>query len=427
MDLTIEGKVYINGSFEKCCIGVDQGIISSIKKISKGDEHLDFGDKLILPAGIDIHVHFRDPGMIHKEDFSTGSLAAAFGGISCVFDMPNTIPQVTNLQVLSDKIITLGKKSYVDFGVYSCVTNSNIKNAREIGEKCSGFKIYMGNSTNSLQLDKSNLREVFKEIYSTGKPVLIHAEDEQCLDKNKTKERNLVDHLNSRPSKCEEKAIRDILESSRNINSKIHVCHLSSSEGLELLKNRAENVSCGVTPHHLLLSVEKDLKPQLRYKVNPPLRKSFDREILFEGVRSGFIDVLESDHAPHNFEESIVDFEDAPSGLPGVETMFPLFLHMAKKRKLSFQRLVSIICERPAYIVGIPKGKIEVGRDADIIVVDLKKDCKIKSEYLHSKCEWSPFEDWSAIFPMHVFVRGKKLIEEHELRENQGFGRFVGK
>jgi len=427
MDLTIEGKVYINGSFEKCCIGVDQGRISSIKKISKGEKHLDFGDKLILPAGIDIHVHFRDPGMIHKEDFSTGSLAAAFGGISCVFDMPNTIPQVTNLQVLSDKIITLGKKSYVDFGVYSCVTNSNIKNAREIGEKCSGFKIYMGNSTNSLQLDKSNLREVFKEIYSTGKPVLIHAEDEQCLDKNKTKERNLVDHLNSRPSKCEEKAIRDILESSRNINSKIHVCHLSSYEGLELLKNRAENVSCGVTPHHLLLSVEKDLKPQLRYKVNPPLRKSFDREILFEGVRSGFIDVLESDHAPHNFEESIVDFEDAPSGLPGVETMFPLFLHMAKKRKLSFQRLVSIICERPAYIVGIPKGKIEVGRDADIIVVDLKKDCKIKSEYLHSKCEWSPFEDWSAIFPMHVFVRGKKLIEEHELLGNQGFGRFVGK
>jgi len=427
MDLTIEGKAYINGSFEKCCIGVDQGRILSIKKISKGEKHLDFGNKLILPAGIDVHVHFRDPGMIHKEDFSTGSLAAAFGGISCVFDMPNTIPQTTNLQVLSDKIVTLGKKSYVDFGVYSCVTNSNIKKTREIGEKCSGFKIYMGNSTNSLQLAASNLREVFKEVGSTGKPVLIHAEDEQCLDKNKKKEMSLIGHMHSRPSTCEEKAIRDIIESSRNINSKIHICHLSSCEGLELLKNRAENISCGVTPHHLLLSVEKKLKPQSRYKVNPPLRTSFDREILFEGVRSGFIDVLESDHAPHSLEESDVDFDNAPSGLPGVETMFPLFLYMAKKGKLSFKRLISIICERPAELVGMPKGKIEIGRDADLIVVDLKKECKIMSRYLHSKCMWSPFEDWSAIFPMHVFVRGKKLIEGQELLGRQGFGRFVGK
>ena len=427
MDLTIEGKTYINGSFEKCCIGVDLGRISSIKKILKGDKHLDFSNKLILPAGIDVHVHFRDPGMTHKEDFSTGSLAAAFGGISCVFDMPNTIPQTTDLKVLSDKVASLRKKSYVDFGVYSCVTNSNIKNTGLIGKKCSGFKIYMGNSTNSLQFDTSNLREAFKEIDSTDKPVLIHAEDNQCLNKHKVKERNLVDHLRSRPSICEEKAIRCILESSRNINSKIHICHLSSFEGFELLKNRPENVSCGVTPHHLLLSLEKNLKPQSKYKVNPPLRTSFDREVLFEGMRDGFIDILESDHAPHTLEESDVDFDDAPSGFPGVETIFPLFLYMAKKRMLSFQRLISIICEKPAELVGIPKGKIEVGRDADIIVLDIKKDCKIKSERLHSKCEWSPFEDWSAIFPMHVFIRGEKLIEDDEMLGSQGFGRFVGK
>ena len=142
---------------------------------------------------------------------------------------------------------------------------------------------------------------------------------------------------------------------------------------------------------------------------------------------SGFVDVLESDHAPHNLEESDVDFDNAPSGLPGVETMLPLFLYLAKKGKLPFKRLISFICERPAEIVAIPKGKIEVGRDADLIVVDLKRECKIKSRYLHSKCKWSPFENWPAIFPMHVFVRGKKLIEEHELMGSQGFGRFVGK
>jgi len=426
MDLTIEGKAYINGSFEKCCIGIDQGRISSIKKILKCENHLDFGNKLIFPGGIDAHVHFRDPGMIQKEDFSTGSLAAASGGISCVFDMPNTIPQTTDLQILSDKIVSIGKKSYVDFGVYSCITKSNIKNIREIGKKCSGFKIYMGSSTNSLQLETSNLREALKEVEFTEKPVLIHAEDEQCLDMHKTKERNLVDHLHSHPSKCEEKAIRNIIESAIGLNSKIHICHLSSYGGLELLKNRTENITCGATPHHLLLSVEKNLMPQSRYKVNPPIRTSLDRELLFEGMRNGFIDIIESDHAPHTLDEKDIEFCDAPSGVPGVETIFPLFLYMAKEGVLTFQKLISLLCERPAELLGVNKGKIEIGKDADIIVIDIKEECKIKSKNLHSKCEWSPFEGWPAIFPTHVFVRGEKLIEDHEMTRSQGFGRFVG-
>jgi len=426
MDLTIEGKAYINGSFEKCCIGIDKGRISSIKKILKCDNHLDFGNKLIFPGGIDAHVHFRDPGMIHKEDFVTGSLAAAYGGISCVFDMPNTIPQTTDLQVLSDKIALIGKKSYVDFGIYSCITNSNIKNIREIGKKCSGFKIYMGNSTNSLQLETSNLREAFKEVDFTEKLVLIHAEDEQCLDMHKTKERNLVDHLHSHPSKCEEKAIRNIIESAIGLNSKIHICHLSSHGGLELLKNRTENITCGATPQHLLLSIEKNLTPQSRYKVNPPIRTSLDRELLFEGMRNGFIDIIESDHAPHTLDEKNIEFCDAPSGVPGVETIFPLFLYMAKEGILTFQKLISLLCERPAELLGVNKGKIEMGKDADIIVIDIKEECKIKSQNLHSKCEWSPFEGWSAIFPTHVFIKGEKLIEDHEMTRSQGFGRFVG-
>ena len=426
MDLTIEGKAYINGDFIDCCIGITDGKISAIKKILKGDSHYSFSHSLILPAGIDVHVHFRDPGLMHKEDFSTGTIAAAFGGISCVFDMPNTIPQTTSLQSLSEKIISAGKKAYVDFGVYAGVTDNNIKNIEDLSKKCCGFKIYLGGTTNSLQFDGNNLKETLNRINSTNKPVLIHAEDNKCLIRYKTRESNLIDHLRSRPAECEETAIRNIIESSRGISSNIHICHLSSCEGLELLKNRTKNISVGVTPHHLLLSAEKNLKTHALYKVNPPLRTDFDSEALFDGVKNGFVDILESDHAPHTSEEKDVEFDDAPSGLPGVETLFPLFLYKVKRGMLSFQRLISLLCEKPANLLGVPKGKIEVGRDADFIIADLKEDCKIKSEDIHSKCGWTPFEGWPAVFPECVFIRGEKLIEDHELQVSQGFGRFVG-
>lgn len=426
MDLTIEGKFYINGNFEDCCIGVTGGRISAIKKILKGDEHYNFRGKIILPAGIDIHVHFRDPGLTHKEDFSTGTMAAAHGGVSCVFDMPNTVPQTTTLQTISDKIISAGKKAYVDFGVYAGVTDNNIKNIEELAKKSCGFKIYLGGTTNPLQFSENNLKETFDRIKSTNKPVLIHAEDNNCLAKHNLKENNLVDHMHSHPAECEETAIKNILKISRDTNAKIHVCHLSSIEGLELLRKRSKNISCGVTPHHLLFTAQDDLKPQSYYKVNPPIRTNFDEEALFDGLKNGLIDILESDHAPHTSEEKDAEFNVAPSGLPGVETMFPLFLYMVKKETLSFQQLISLLCEKPAELLKVSKGRIEVGRDADFIVVDLKEDCKIKSENLHSKCGWTPFEGWPAIFPEYVFVRGEKLIEEQEMLGAKGFGKFVG-
>jgi len=426
MDLVIEGRIFVNNSFEQCCIGIENGKIVEIKKILQGDEKLSYGNKIILPAGIDIHVHFRDPGMTHKEDFSTGSMAAAFGGVTCVFDMPNTIPQTTNVQTLADKVLLAEKKSFVDFGIYSGITNSNINNIESLSKNCSGFKIYLGTSTNSLKFNKVNLREALQQISKTEKSVLFHAEDDELLTKNKTIENDITDHLKARPSICEETSIKDILYASQKLNLKLHICHLSSLEGLEILKTRSHNISCGVTPHHILLSAEKNMGSQTFYKVNPPIRSSFDKESLFNAARNGIIDVIESDHAPHKKEEKDTDFNEAPSGLPGVETMFPLFLFLAKKEKISFQRVISLLCGRPAEILDIPKGKIGIGKDADLIVVDLKDETKIKSDNLHSKCGWTPFEDWPAIFPSDVFIRGEKLIEDSAIQVKQGFGKFVG-
>jgi len=427
MDLVVEGKAYINGTFENCCIGIDDGKISEIKKTLKGNNHLDFGNKLILPAAVDAHVHFRDPGMTNKEDFASGSLAAAFGGISCVFDMPNTIPQTVTVQTIADKISSADKKSYVDFGVYAGVTSDNLNYIEHLGKKCSGFKIYLGNTTLALLFDKNKLHEAIDLIGITGKPVLFHAEDEECLIKNKSQETGMSDHMRFRPSSCEELSIRDIFQASNGLNTQVHICHVSSGEGLELLKKRPSNISFGITPHHCLLSAEKNMGSQTFYKVNPPIRTSFDKELLFNSVKNGVADILESDHAPHTCEEKDADFDDAPSGLPGVETMYPLFLYMAKKEMISFQRVVSLLCTRPSDLLQVSKGKIAVGYDADLIVVDLKEDeCKIKSDMLHSKCGWTPFEDWPAVFPSDVFVRGEKLIEDHEIQVSQGYGRFVG-
>jgi len=426
MDLIAEGKAYINGIFQNYCIGVKDGKISAIKKILKGNEHIDFGNKLILPAGIDIHVHFRDPGLTNKEDFSTGSMAALYGGISCIFDMPNTVPQTTSMQSLNDKISIAEKKSFVDFGIYAGVTNNNIDSIESLATKCNGFKIYLGSTTNSMKFDKKNLRTALKKISQTKKLVLFHAEDDGQLLKNANEENNLIDHLKSRPSICEETSLNDIILALKGLSLKSHICHLSSIEGLEIMKKRPKNITCGLTPHHCLLSIEKSMGTPTFFKVNPPIRSSFDKESLFNAAKNGLIDVVESDHAPHTKEEKNVNFDEAPSGLPGVETMYPIFLFLAKKEIISFQRIMSMICERPAELLDISKGKLEVGRDADFIVVDLKDDCRIKSENLHSKCGWTPFEDWSAIFPTHVFLRGEKLIEDHEIQVSRGIGSFVG-
>jgi len=426
MDLSVEGKIYINGAFEQGCIGVENGKIVKIKKILKADEHYNFADKLILPAGVDIHVHFRDPGMIHKEDFYTGSLAAAFGGISCVFDMPNNTPPVDNISCLDDKISIGSRKSVVDFGLFVGVTNNNIDSIEKLSRRCNGFKIYLGSSTLSLLFDKTNLPNVLDKFSSTGKPVLFHAEDEECLIGHKQVEKNLFDHLSSRPAICEEISIKEVLSVAHDFATNIHFCHVSSCDALEVLKKHPGNVSFGVTPHHSLLNVEKNLVSQSFYKVNPPLRTSFDRESLFNAINNGFVDILESDHAPHTKEEKDVDFDEAPSGMPGVETMYPLFLYLVKKGFLSFQRLSSVLCARPAELMGVSKGHIEKGFDADFIVVDLKNERRIKAEDLHSKCGWTPFEDWPAVFPEDVFIRGEKVIDDYEIQVNPGFGRFVG-
>jgi len=426
MDLTIEGTLYRNSAFEQGCLGVENGKIVAIKKILKADRHLNVGGSLLLPAGIDMHVHFRDPGFTAKENFSTGSLSAAFGGISCVCDMPNTDPQTSTVEALMEKTKLASAKSYVDFGLYAGVTDENLGRLRELSTSCIGYKIYLGSSTHSLQLSSQNLGVALRETARTKKITLIHAEDERCLKTHQDTEKNLIDHVRCRPAECEEAAVRHVITETTHLSSTVHLCHVSSCESLEMLRSRPKSLTVGVTPHHLFFDVHKISSNQTYYKVNPPIRSSFDKDALWTGVASGVIDVCESDHAPHTLEEKQREFNDAPSGLPGVESMYPLLLATVKKERLSFARLLSLLCERPAQLLNLPKGRLEVGLDADLIVVDFKQPEPLKAEQLHSKCGWTPFEGFPVIMPSRVFIRGEPVIENHEMLVKQGFGKNIG-
>jgi dihydroorotase len=339
--------------------------------------------------------------------------------------MPNTKPATTTLSALAEKKQIARIKSVVDFGIYAGITDGNISSVPELASQCSGFKIYLGGTTNAEMLSASRLPEVLPSLATSKKLTLIHAELQSCLEQHKKAEASLSDHVQAHPSLCEEAALKQILSLAQNSQARLHICHLSSSGGVELMKKRPSTMSVGVTPHHLLFEYENVQTQQTWYKVNPPIRSHQDHEALWQNMVAGVIDVVESDHAPHALDEKNQEFNNAPSGLPGVETMYPLLLARVKQDRLSFQRLLPLICEKPAGLLGIPKGKIEVGKDADLLVIDFKTMQPITAENLHSKCGWTPFEGWPALFPEIVFLRGETAVEDDELLVKQGCGRFI--
>ncbi|UCE75399.1 MAG: dihydroorotase [Methanomassiliicoccales archaeon] len=417
MEIVIEGNAFINGDLVKCAIGVEEGRIKAVKKILKGDRHYDFGDKLILPGGIDAHVHFRDPGMTHKEDFGSGTVSAAFGGVTCALDMPNTIPPTTSKEALQEKARIAGSKAFVDFGLFAGVSmNSDFE---ELSKHATAFKIYLATTTGRLLIrDYNVLDEIFQRLGATNKTVCVHCEDEDLINKTMNPD-SLKSHLKSRPNPCEASSIKKVIRSSRG--AKVHICHVSTSKGVKLVKT--EGVTSEVAPHHLFLN--SNVKLGALGKVNPPLREPKDQEALWEALNSNIIDIIASDHAPHTLEEKEL-FEEAPAGIPGVETMLPLMLSLVKHNKFQLGRLVNAVSEKPNEIFHLNKGKLSPGYDADMIAVDLRKEGEIKGKNLHSKCGWTPYEGFNGVFPRFTFVRGEVVIEDWELTGERGFGSMVG-
>jgi dihydroorotase len=406
MELTIEGRALIGDQLVQCCIGIKDGKISEIKKILRAEEHHDFKDMLILPGGVDAHVHFREPGMTAKEDFTTGTTAAAFGGVTCVMDMPNTVPPTTDERRLEEKLEIISKKAQVDFGLFvGCVPGTDFT---KTSDGAVGYKLYMGSTTGDLLVtDDDDLGRILGGVREANKVLSIHAEDEAWLRNEPVGD--LEGHAMNRPYQAETAAIERIAAATDY--PRINICHISSRQGLHLLSDLP--FSREAAPHHLLLSVKKNLGAM--GKVNPPLRSEPNRRELFKAFKEGRIDILASDHAPHTFGEKEDDFDFAPSGVPGVETSLPLMLQLVKRGMLELPLLVRAACYNPAHLFGLNKGYIDVGMDADLIVVDPRATSKIKGDGLHSRCGWTPYEGWDAIFPHSALVRGTMVVEDGDV------------
>jgi len=384
-------------------IGIDEtGRIVAIKKTLRGDEAIDYGDALILPGCVDLHVHMRDPGLTDKEDFSSGTRSAAIGGVTTVVEMPNTVPPVTTSPALDQKEAAVRGRATVDYALYAAPQDTDA-----VGRlaQAVAFKVFMAESTGNLAVPVARMEDILQAAAKSPKVVVIHAEDPGKFTKQKV--RDLRGHSDARPKMAEETAVATVARVRGE--ARVHVAHVTCVEALDQVPATA---TCEVTPHHLFLDTSKPLGA--KGKVNPPLRSPADREALWEAFRGGRIDAVASDHAPHTLEEKGGPFEEAPAGMPGVATAFPLLMRRSRAGDLDLARLVSAMATRPAEILGIPKGMIEMGRDADLIVVDPREIEPVTAKRVQYKCGWTPFEGMEACFPRAVYLRGETIIEDRE-------------
>lgn len=408
-------------------IAVRYGNIAKIgREKLEGKKSVDCRGKTVFPGLIDSHVHFRTPGGEHKEDWKSGSRAALAGGVTCVLDMPNTEPPTVTTGALYEKREKASRLSLVDFGFHFGAAG---KNLAEIGkaQRIASVKIYMGLSTGSLLLE--NAAEIEKLFRFLGKRKIVacvHAESQKVIEKNSKKLGKSSDpliHPLVRSTEAETSAVEQLIEIRRRAKNPLYFCHISSALGLKLIaeeKEKTPAVFCEVTPHHMFLN-EKSLEKLRNFgKVNPPLRKEKDRLALLRGLKTGIVDVVASDHAPHTMQEKKQPYWSAPSGVPGVETMLPLLLDAAAKKNIPIEKIAQVTCENPARIFGVKnKGAVANGLDADLAIVSLEKKSVISNRGMHSKCGWTPFNGRTAIGRVEkTFVRGKMVFDGKKFMES---------
>ncbi len=430
-DLIIKNaRIFINDAIQSAEITVDNGKITKIGKIigtQDFDKVIDAKNALILPGAIDVHVHFRDPGMTKKENWYTGSCAAAAGGVTTAIDHPNTIPPTIDSSSFREKKKE-AKKSIIDYGINAGVTENinNMKDLWELGITSFG-EIFMAESTASLNINDRTLKEALDTIGNLGAVACVHAEDDETIKNfihllkgNPAPESYSKSHPNLSEKIAVEKAINLATD------TKLHLCHISTYESLETIrkaKNENRKITCEVTPHHLFLSTRDYRHLGILGKMNPPLRDFPSQQRLWEGLNDGTVDIIASDHAPHLESEKMTDIWTAPAGIPGIETMIPLMLMAVRRNLLTLKRLIKVTSQNPARIFSLNKGVLAPGYDADIMIIGEAKE--IRREKLHSKAGWTPFHGMNGLFPEMVISRGEIIFEDGEIIAKKGRGRFI--
>ena len=382
------------------------------------DDVLDADERLLLPGMIDAHVHFREPGFSHKETWTTGSRSAAAGGVTTVFDQPNTDPPTIDGRSFEAKA-RLARVSSVDYAINGGVTEE--WKPDELLEKPLGAlgEVFLADSTGEMGIEASLFEESVARATAAGVRVTVHAEDATLFDEG-ARERDDADAWSAyRTAEAEIAAVERACEVASDLDATIHVAHTSTPEGVDAAS--AAGMTCEVTPHHLFLSREDLAELGTLGRMNPPLRSEERREALFERLVDGTVDVVATDHAPHTRSEKDAGIWEAPSGVPGVETALPLLLEAARRGEISYERVRDVTAVNVAEVFDLPaKGRIEPGRDADLVLVDPEDSVPISGERLHSKCGWTPFEGHHGVFPQLTMVRGTVVYHDGEFAEGVG-------
>lgn len=404
----VSGRAYLRGTLQTVDIGIEGGRIAEIRKSIRADEErYDFGDAILLPGAVDLHVHFREPGLTEKEDFASGTRSAAIGGVTTVLEMPNTIPPVTDRAALHRKLDAAKRGAHVDFAL--AIAPLNPQTVEKVSD-ASVAKVYMAETTGGLLVGPRALGGILRSAAARRILTIVHCEDP--AEFRKIRERDLAGHDHARPATSEVSAVRSLL--SVRGAARVHIAHVTVAEVLAM---RPAGVTAEVTPHHLFLDTSARLGG--RGKVNPPLRSPATRESLWAAVLGGKADAIASDHAPHTIEEKSLPFEEAPAGVPGVATTLPLLLREVRRQRLSLDRFVAMLSTNPANILGANKGEIAVGRDADLVAVDPRRVVRVTAKRCGYKCGWTPFEGHEGIFPLATFVRGRLVMRDGDLVEER--------
>ena len=408
-------------TISKVDVLISNGKISNIGLLSNidADYIIDASNKYVVPGIIDPQVHFRDPGLTHKEDLSTGSMSAAAGGITTFFEMPNTNPATITIEKLNEKYQTASQKSLVNYSFFLGATPDNIDEIKKLKNNC-GIKIFMGSSTGDLLVDNDIALE---EIFKLSKRIIaVHAEDEKILKKSSIliKGDKFSNHTKARPVEAAVAATKKAISLALKYNKRLHILHLSTAEEVEMIrKNKSTNlITCETTPQHLLMHAP-DIYDEIGAfaQMNPPIREKHHQDELWKGLLDGTIDCIATDHAPHTLDEKSLPYGQAPSGMPGVQTSLTLMLNQVSKGKINLESVIKWMSENPAKIYRIKnKGAIEIGYDADITIIDMNKEKTIQNSDMHSKCGWTAFNKVTTKgWPITTIVNGNIVYENEKL------------
>ena len=403
-------------------IGVKQGRVVALGHFdpASAGETIDCAGLHILPGVIDTQVHFREPGLTHKEDLESGSLAAVMGGVTAVFEMPNTDPQTTDEASLADKVKRGTHRMHCDFAFWVGGTHQNARHVTELEALpgAAGIKVFMGSSTGSLLVeDDEGVAAILK---NTRRRAAFHSEDEMMLRerKNLRVDGDPSSHPVWRSPEVAMRCTERLVRIATAAGARIHVLHISTAEEIDYLRHHKDVASCEVTPHHLTLDGDEAYRRLgTLVQMNPPVRGKAVREALWRGVANGTADILGSDHAPHTREEKSKPYPNSPSGMTGVQTLVPMMLDHVNAGRLTLERFVDMTSAGPMRLFGIAgKGRIAAGYDADFTIVDLKRQAKISDQWIRSKCGWTPYDGVSVTgWPVGTIVRGHRVMWDGDL------------